>query len=149
MTDIHATTPGDPAMFAPPGTEDNGPASRSRQPHPSGPTGTDVRQIYDFSRQAETEAADGVYPAQSADSPVPYTLTPKAESLLGEAACPTTVCGVAHAGGMAAHDPHAESGLGSQTCTYVTEISVPSADSGIHRLHVRMKEPGPESQAEL
>ena len=46
-------------------------------------------------------------------------------------------------------DPHAESGLGSQACTYVTEISVPSADSGIQRLHVRMKEPGPEPQAEL
>jgi hypothetical protein len=50
---------------------------------------------------------------------------------------------------MAAHDPHAEHGLGSQACTYVTEISVPSADSGICRLHVRMKEPGPEPEAEL
>ena len=50
---------------------------------------------------------------------------------------------------MAAHDPQAQPGLDSQPCTYVTEISVPPADSGIHRLHVRMKEPGPEPQAEL
>jgi hypothetical protein len=140
MNDIQAATP--------PITEENGPASSSRRPHPSGPTGTDVRKIYDFSRQAETSAADAVYPAQSADSPVPYTLTPKAEALLEEAASPTTVSRQAHAGGMAAHDPQAQSGLGSQACTYVTEISVPSADSGICRLHVRMKEPGPEPQAE-
>jgi hypothetical protein len=149
MTDIHATAPGDTAMPAPPGTEENGPASRSRQPHPSGPTGTDVRQIYDFARQAETQAADAVYPAQSADSPVPYTLTPKAETLLEEVAFPTAVCGVAHAGGMAAHDLQAQPGPGSQPCTYVTEISVPPADDGICRLHARMKAPGPETQAEL
>jgi len=140
MNDIQAATP--------PITEENGPASSSRRPHPSGPTGTDVRKIYDFSRQAETSAADAVYPAQSADSPVPYTLTAKAEALLEGAASPTTVSGQAHAGGMAAHDPQAQPGPGSQP-RYVTEISVPSADSGICRLHVRMKEPGPEPQAEL
>jgi hypothetical protein len=149
MTDIQAITPGDPAMLAPPGAEENGPAAKSRHPYPSRPTGTDVRKIYDFSRQAETEATDPVYPAQSADSPVPYTLTARAEALLEEGGSPTTVSRLAHAGGMAAHDPQAESGLGSQACTYVTEISVPSADSGICRLHVRMKEPGPEPQAEL
>jgi hypothetical protein len=149
MTDIHAITPGDPSMLAPPGAEGNGPASTSRHAQPSRPTGTDVRKIYDFSRQAGTEVADSVYPAQSTDSPVPYTLTPKAETLLEEAASPTAVCGEAHAGGMAVHDPHAESGLGSQARTYVTEISVPPVDSGIRRLHVRMKEPGPEPEVEL
>ena len=126
-----------------------GPASRSRQPQPSGPTPPGVHKIYDFAKQPETAAADAVYPAQSPDSPVPYTLTPKAEALLEEAASPTTVSRLAHAGGMAAHDPHAEPGLGSQACTYVTEISVPPVDSGICRLHVRMKEPGPEPEAEL
>jgi hypothetical protein len=84
------------------------------------------------------EAADAVDPAQSTDSPVPYTLTPRAEALLEQAASPTTVSGVAHACGMAAHDPQAQPGPGSQSCTYVTEISVPPADSGIHRLHARM-----------
>lgn len=140
MNDIQAATP--------PITEENGPPSSSRRPHPSGPTGTDVRKIYDFSRQPETSEADAVYPAQPADSPVPYTLTPKAEALLEEAASPTAVSRQAHAGGMAAHDLQAQSGPGSQACTYVTEISVPPADSGIHRLHARMKEPGPEPQAE-
>jgi hypothetical protein len=38
---------------------------------------------------------------------------------------------------MAAHDPQAQPGPGSQP-RYVTEISVPPADSGIHRLHARM-----------
>jgi hypothetical protein len=141
MNDIQAATP--------PMTEENGPASSSRRPHPSGPTGTDVRKIYDFSRQAETSATAPVYAAQSADSPVPYTLTPKAETALDEAASPTTVSGKAHAGDMAAHDPQVEPGPGSQACTYVTEISVPPVDSGICRLHVRMKEPGPEPEAEL
>jgi hypothetical protein len=50
---------------------------------------------------------------------------------------------------MAAHDPQAQPGLGSQPCAYVTEISVPPTHDGICRLHVRMKEPGPEPGAEL
>lgn len=149
MTDIQPIAPGDPAMLAAPGAEENEPAARSRHPYLNRPTGIDVRKIYDFSRQAETSEADAVYPAQSADSPVPYTLTPKAEALLEEAASPTAVSRQAHAGGMAAHDPPAQSGPGSQACTYVTEISVPPADSGIHRLHARMKEPGPEPEAQL
>ena len=33
--------------------------------------------------------------------------------------------------------------------TYITEISVPPSDSGIQRLHSRMKEPEPEPEAGL
>ncbi len=49
---------------------------------------------------------------------------------------------------MHARPPQARSGLSGQR-TYITEISLPPADSGIHRLHARMTEPEPEPEAEL
>ena len=80
---------------------------------------------------------------------MPYTLTVKAETLRGETGSPTTAARKADACGMTAHDPQAGSGFFGQPGTYVTEISVPPSDSGIHRLHARMKEPGPEPEAGL
>ncbi len=38
----------------------------------------------------------------------------------------------------------------SEPCAYVTEISVPYfGDGGVQRLHVRMKDPGPEPEPDL
>ena len=128
MTDIQTTTPGNPAM--------------------SGPL-PDRTVLYQPFRQAEapdTWTADAAY---AADSPVRYTLTAKAETLLGDVGSPATTAREADAGGMTAHDPHAESGLFRQPRAYVTEISVPPSDSGIHRLHARMKEPEPELEIGL
>jgi hypothetical protein len=35
-------------------------------------------------------------------------------------------------------------------CTYMTVISVPDfGDDGVQRLHARMKDPGPEPEADL
>ena len=37
-----------------------------------------------------------------------------------------------------------------EPCAYVTEISVPHfGDGGVQRLHARMKDPGPEPEADL
>jgi len=128
------------------------PTERSQQPQPTEPTFTDEPNLRAFFRQAETPdtwTADAVYPADSPDSPVPYTLTAKAETLLGEARSPTTPLRKGHACGMSTRPPQAESGLSGQPLTYVTEISLPPSDSGIHRLHVRMKESQPEPEAGL
>jgi hypothetical protein len=128
MTDLQTTTPGDPAM--------------------SGPL-INRTSLYQSSGQAETP---GVWTADAtcaADSPVPYTLTAKAETLLEDAGCPTTAAREADAGGMTAHDPHAGTGLFRQPRNYITKIALPPSDSGIHRLHVRMKEPEPEPEAGL
>ena len=65
-----------------------GPAKGPQQAQPSGPTPTDRTFVYQSFRHAEasgTWTADAAYPA---DSPVPYTLTAKAETLLGEPGSP-------------------------------------------------------------
>jgi hypothetical protein len=129
-----------------------GPADRPQQAQPSGPTSTDRTFLYQFFGQAEapdTWTADAAYAADSPDSPVPYTLTAKAETLLEDASSPTTAAHEADAGGMTAHDPHAESGRSGQPRTYITKISLPPCDSGIHRLFVRMNQPEPEPEAGL
>jgi len=129
-----------------------GPAARSQLAQPSEPALTDRTVLFASFRQAEasdTWTADAAYPADSPDSPVPYTLTAKAETLLGEACSPTTPLRKPHSCGMRTHPPHARSGLSGQPPAYVTEISVPPSDSGIHRLHARMKEPEPEPEAGL
>ena len=105
--------------------------------------------LYQSFRQAEVPGTGTGDAAYAADLPVPYTLTAKAETLLEDPGSPTTAAREADAGGMTAHDPHAESGLFRQPRAYVTEISVPPSDSGIHRLHVRMKEPESEPEAGL
>ena len=128
------------------------PAERPQQPQLSGPTSTERTFLYQSFGQAEapdTWTADVAYPAESPDSPVPYTLTAQAETLLEDAGSPTTAAREADAGGMTAHDPHAESGLFRHPRNYVTEISLPPSDSSIHRLHVSMKEPEPEPEAGL
>ena len=126
-----------------------GSAEGSQQAQPGGPARTDRTFVYQYSGQAEapgTWTADAAYPA---DSPVPYTLTAKAETLLGEAGSPTTPLRNAHACGMDTNPPQARPGLPGQPPACVTEISVPPSDSGIHRLHVRMTEPEPEPEAGL
>ena len=87
--------------------------------------------------------------AYAADLPVPYTLTAKAETLLDDIGSSATAAREADAGGMTAHDPHAGSGLFRQPGNYITKICLPPSDNGIHRLHVSMKEPGPEPEAGL
>jgi hypothetical protein len=129
-----------------------GPADSSQQAQPSEPTPTDRTFVYQSFRQAEapgTWRADAAYPAGSPDSPVPYTLTAKAETLLGGPASPTTPLRNKHACGLSTRPPHARSGLPGQQPAYITEISVPPSDSGIHRLHARMTEPEPEPEAGL
>jgi hypothetical protein len=137
MTDIQATAPGDPATSAALTSE---------------PTSTNPTFVYASFRQPgapDTWTADAVYPADSPESPVPYTLTAKAETLLGGASSPTTPLPIAHACDMRAPDPQPASGMSGQPGAYVTEISVPPSDSGIHRLHARMKDPEPEPEAGL
>ena len=126
-----------------------GPAQRPQQAGPGEPAVTERHFLYSFSGQAEAAeawTADAAYPA---DSPVPYTLTVQAETLLDEAGSPTLPSGNAHARGMATRPPHARPGLPGQARTYVTEISLPPSDSGIQRLHARMKDPEPEPEAGL
>jgi len=105
--------------------------------------------LYQSFRQAEVPGTGTGDAAYAADLPVPYTLTAKAETLLGDAGSPTTAAREADAGGMTAHDPHAGSGLFRQPGNYITKICLPPSDNGIHRLHVSMKEPGPEPEAGL
>jgi hypothetical protein len=125
------------------------PAARSQQAQPSEPALTDERASQAYFKQPEasdTWTADAAYPA---DSPVPYTLTPQAETLLEEAGSPTTARREADAGGMTAHAPQAESGLSGLPRTYVTMISLSPSDTGIQRLHSHMKQPEPEPEAGL
>jgi hypothetical protein len=128
MTDIQTTTPADPAM--------------------SGPL-INRTCLYQSFRQPEASDNWTTDVAYAADSPVPYTLTAKAETLLADVGSPATAAREADAGGMTAHDPHAGSGLFRQPGNYITKISLPPSDSGIQRLHVSMKEPEPEPEAGL
>ena len=154
MNDLQTTTPGDAdgARAGRAGTRGRAmtrPADRPQQAQPSGPASTDRTFLYQFSGQAEppdTWTADAACPA---DSPIPYTLTAKAETLLDDIGSSATAAREADAGGMTAHDPHAGSGLFRQPGNYITKISLPPSDSGIQRLHVSMKEPEPEPEAGL
>jgi hypothetical protein len=126
-----------------------GPAERSQQAQPTEPTQTDrtfLYQSFAHAEAADTWTADTAYPA---DSPVPYTLTAKAETLLGEAGSPTPLLPIAQARGMGTRPLQARPDPSGQPRTYITEISVPPSDSGICRLHARMKEPEPEPEAGL
>ena len=126
-----------------------GAAARSQQPQPGEPTPMDEGARRAFFSQPEvpdTWTGDAAYPA---DSPVPYTLTAKAETLLGPNGSPTYPLRNAHTCGMGTRPPQARPGLSGQPLTYVTEISVPPSDSGIQRLHSHMKEPEPEPEAGL
>ena len=105
--------------------------------------------LYQSFRQAEVPGTGTGDAAYAADLPVPYTLTAKAETLLDDIGSSATAAREADAGGMTAHDPHAASGLFRQPGNYITEISLPPSDSGIHRLLVRMNEPEPEPEAGL
>jgi len=105
--------------------------------------------MYQFSGDDEvpdTWTADGTYPA---DSPVPYTPTAKAETLLAQAGSPTAPLRKEHSCDMCTRPPQARPGLPGQPRTYMTQISLPPTDSGIHRLHARMKEPGPGPETGL
>jgi hypothetical protein len=125
------------------------PAASPQQPQPSGPTPTDEPYrgaIFRPPEAPDTWTADATWPA---DSPIPYTLTPKAETALGKYGYPTHPLRNTQACDMRTRPPQARPGLSGQPVTYVTEISMPPRDSGIHRLHVRMKEPEPEPEAGL
>jgi hypothetical protein len=66
-----------------------GPAGRPPQAQPGEPAITERTFLYQFSGQAEafdTWTADATHPA---DSPIPYTLTAMAETLLGKVGAPT------------------------------------------------------------
>ena len=126
-----------------------GPAESSQQPQPGGRTDTDRTKVFGGFRAFEapdTWTVNALYPA---DSPIPYTLTAKAETLLGQHGYPTTPLRNGHACGMRTDLPHAPSGPSAQPRTYITEISLPPSDSGIQRLHSRMPEPGPDPEAGL
>ena len=110
---------------------------------------TDDGFLYASFRQVEapdTWTADAAYPA---DSPIPYTLTAKAETLLGRPAprrppceqCTLVVCE------HVLHKPDLASPA-SQAPT-PPRSPLPPFDSGILRLHARMKEPEPEPEAGL
>ena len=112
-----------------------GPAAQP--PQPNGPTTTDCTFLYQSFRQPEapdTWTADAAYPVHSLDSPVPYTLTAKAETLLGEAGSPTILLRKAHACGICTRPPQARSGLSGQPRTYITEISLPPTAEEISKL---------------
>jgi hypothetical protein len=126
-----------------------GPAASSQHAQPTEPTSTDSTFLYAYFGQPEAPDTWTANAAYAADSPVPYTLTAKAETLLGETGSPTPPLPTGHACGMATQPPQAGSGLPGQPLTYITEISVPPSDSGIQRLHSRMKEPEPEPEAGL
>ena len=128
MNDIQTTVPADPVMSEPPVNR------------------TFLYQSFGQPEAPGTWTADA---AHAADLPVPYTLTAQAETLLEDIGSPTTAAREADAGDMTAHDPHAGSGLFRQPGNYITKICLPPSDNGIHRLHVSMKEPGPEPEAGL
>jgi hypothetical protein len=125
-----------------------GPASQPPQANPASPTATtDGPYLYEFRGQAQTAAAEPEYDRCPADSPVPYTLTATAETLLGEPGSPTAPLPKGHSCGMSARPAQPGPGPAARPATYVTEIFVPTFDDGIHRLHARMKEPEPEPEA--
>ena len=125
------------------------PAESSQPPQPGGRTSDGphfLRATFRQSDAPDTWTADAVSPA---DSPVPYTLTAKAETLLGAYGCPTTPLLKGHACGMRTDSRQTQSGPSAQPRSYITEISLPPSDDGIQRLHSRMLEPGPEPEAGL
>ena len=124
MNDIQTTVPADPVMSEPPVNR------------------TFLYQSFGQPEAPDTWTADAPY---AADSPVSYTLTAKAETLLGEPGFPATPLRNAHSRDVSTQPLHARSGLSGQPSAYVTEFSVPPSDSRIHRLHARMKEPEPEA----
>jgi hypothetical protein len=136
VNDLQTPTPGDSA-------------ARSLQEQSPGPAPKEPHNWSATFRQAQTPDTCTAQAAYPADSPIPYALTPKAETLPGEVSSPTPADREADAERMTAHDPQAGSGLPGQPRTYITKISLPPSDSGIHRLHVRMAEPGPEPEAGL
>ena len=69
-----------------------GPAGRPPQAQPGEPAITERTFLYQFSRQAEAPDTSTADAAQPADSPIPYTLTAKAETLLGEADALAVAC---------------------------------------------------------
>jgi hypothetical protein len=126
-----------------------GPDGRSQQPQATEPTGEERTVLCANSEVAQppdTWTTDAAYPA---DSPVPYTLTAKAETLLADTGSPTYLLRNTHPCGIGTRPPQARPGLSGQPRGYITEISLPPSDSGIHRLHSRMKEPEPEPEAGL
>ena len=125
------------------------PPASPHQPQPSGPDIDErahTRGPFKPPEAPDTWTADAAWPA---NSPIPYTLTPKAETALGWYSCPTPPLRNSQACGMQTRPPQAQPGPDGPPVTYVTEISMPPRDSGIHRLHIRMKEPGPEPEAGL
>jgi len=145
MNDTQATTPGDPA----PGRAATGPAKGPQQAQPGPGGSTERNYLCSFSGNFEAPDTWTARAPYAADSPVPYTLTAKAETLLADPGSPTYLLPIWHACGMSTSPPPARPGLPGQPRTYVTEISLPPSDSGIQRLHARMKEPGPEPEAGL
>lgn len=126
-----------------------GPADSIQPPQPGHPAPDERDFLHATFRQSEasdTWTVDAAYPAEI---PIPYTLTAKAETLLGSDGCPTTPLPNGHARGMRTDSRQAQSGPSAQPRTYITEISVPPSDDGIQRLHSRMLEPGPEPEAGL
>ena len=125
------------------------PEANAQQPPPTGPTTverTHLGATFTPHEPPRTPTADASWPA---DSPVPYTLTAKAETLLGTTAPESSSCGTGMLCGIRSTSPQPGPGPSGQPVTYVTKISVPPSDSGIQRLHARMKEPGPEPEAGL
>lgn len=90
-----------------------GPVGRPPQAQPGEPAITERTFLYQFSGQAEapdTWIADVAYPA---DSPVPYTLTARAENPAGEADAPTnptTLVRKGHPCGVRTLPPQAQAG---------------------------------------
>jgi len=126
-----------------------GAAARSQHPLLGEPAPTDEPARGAFFGPAEapdTWTVDAAYPA---DSPIRYTLTPQAETLLDEYGSPTGLLRNGHACDMRAHHPQPGPGPSGQPRTYVTQISLPPSDTGIQRLHSRMNEPQPEPEAGL
>lgn len=126
-----------------------GPAGSSQPPQPDARTSDEPhfpRATFRPYDAPGTWTADAAYPA---DSPVPYTLTAKAETLLAPDGCPTTPLQNGHDCGICTDSRQAQSGPSAQPRTYITEISFPPSDDGIQRLRSRMPEPGPEPEAGL
>ena len=87
-----------------------GPVGRPPQAQPGEPAITERAFLYQFSGQAkapDTRIADAAYPA---DSPVPYTLTSKAETVLGETGRPALPLRKGHPCGMRTLPPQAQAG---------------------------------------
>lgn len=109
-----------------------GPAGRSQQAQPSGPTLHERAFLYQSFGKAEapdTWTADAACPAAS---PVQYAVTAKAETLLGEArapANPTTPLRNAHSYGICTRPPQAR--RGPSACVPLLEpVALPETTPG-------------------